>query len=219
MTNLRYTNTKNDENHPLMIHRLAAMILAGGKSRRFGDPKVLQFFRNQPFLLRISDALLATGLKKIYLVLGYKAKKFQKHLPVVEPLEIVVNPGYEAGQFSSIQAGIRSVGRETPGVVSCLIDQPHLLPYTYRVMIMNACSHPEKIIIPTYHSRGGHPVYIPRALFPEIDSAPAIASLRDILDNHRDQILRVEINDAGILEDIDTKKDLHRLEKWYQQRD
>lgn len=205
------------EDHPLIIHRLAAIILAGGKSRRFGEPKVLQFFRNQPFLMRITNALSATGLKKIYLVLGYKAKKFRTHLPAAEPLEIVVNPEYEAGQFSSIQAGIRAVDRETPGVVSCLVDQPHLLPYTYRVVIMNACSHPENIIIPTFHSRGGHPVYIPRTLFPEIDAAPSSANLRDIFNNYRDTILRVEINDAGILEDIDTKKDLHRLEKWYQQ--
>ncbi len=199
----------------LIIHQLAAIILAGGKSRRFGAPKVLQYFNNRPFLTRIVDGLYTTGLENVLLVLGYKADTFRKKLPVTRPIEIITNPNYQEGQFSSLQAGIQSLGTETPGVVSCLIDQPHLLPFTYHVVTMNACAYPEQIIIPTYNGRGGHPVYLPRYLFRQILSAASTTTLRDVFDKNRSNIMRVEINDPGIPEDIDTRRDLSRIEELY----
>ncbi|HKJ66523.1 MAG TPA: nucleotidyltransferase family protein [bacterium] len=204
-----------DTNKKLILHQMSAMILAGGESRRFGAPKVLQSFCDKPFLTRIVDALTASELRQVYLVLGYKAETFRRKLPETGPLYIVKNPEYKYGQFSSIQAGIKALDNETLGVLSCLIDQPHILPYTYHAVIMSACSAPNKIIIPTYQSRGGHPVYIPSTLFPEIVSSPPSWTLRDIFDDNSEEILRVEINDPGLTEDIDTKKDLRRIEVMY----
>lgn len=207
------TRTNNDNEHKLLLHQLSAIILAGGKSSRYGSPKVLQSFREEPFLARIVNALTENELKDIYLVLGYKARKYKRMLSVPNSLEVIRNRNFKHGQFSSIQAGIRVLAKETPGVILCLIDQPHILPYTYHAVIMHACSYPGKIIIPTYQNRGGHPIYIPRDLFSDILGAASSQSLRDILTTHKDLIHRVEINDPGLTEDIDTREDLRRIEK------
>ncbi len=208
-------NCLHESNRKLILHQMSAMILAGGESRRFGAPKVLQSFCDAPFLSRIVDALVASGLQQIHLVLGHKAEKFRRKLPATKPLHIVKNRDYKYGQFSSIQTGVKALDDQTLGVLSCLIDQPHILPYTYHAVIMNACSSPKNIIIPTYESRGGHPVYIPRALFSEIIASPPSSTLREIFDTHSDKILRVEINDPGLIEDIDTRNDLRRIETLY----
>jgi len=205
----------SERGHKLLLHQLAAVILAGGKSSRFGAPKVLQSFRDEPFLSRIINALSESELNNIYLILGHKARKYRRQLPVTDSLEIIRNRKYKRGQFSSIQAGIRALGKNTPGVILCLIDQPHILPYTYHAVIMHACSYPESIIVPTYEDRGGHPVYLPRCLYQDILKAKPSATLRNILMEHQNSIRRVEINDPGLTQDIDTKEDLYRIEKLY----
>ena len=188
------------------------MILAAGKSQRFGAPKVLQQFDGKPFLTRVLDSLLKTGIRENYLILGFNAKKMIPLLPEIENLNIVINKNFENGQFSSLQTGVSNFKAIYCGLLICLIDQPHIKSETFQNIGRKVVSNPEKIIIPVYNNRGGHPVFVPGSLFPEIVKNSSEKSLRDVFSNHQDLILRIDIKDPGILEDIDTPADLNRLE-------
>ena len=156
--------------------------------------------------------MLKTGIRENYLILGFNAKKMIPQLPGIENLNIVINNNFENGQFSSLQAGISNFKAKYCGLLICLIDQPHIKFETFQNIVRKVMSHPEKIIIPVYNNRGGHPVFIPGSLFTEIVKKSAKKSLREVFSNHHDLILRMEVKDPGILEDIDTPADLSRLE-------
>lgn len=193
---------------------LGALILAGGKSERFGAPKVLQSFRGELFLVRIVNALVEAGSKKIFLVLGPQAQQHCARLPQFNSVTVVCNENYHYGQFSSVQAGVRASGEDpVSGILLCLIDQPQIRPETFSTLVQAARQNPQHILIPSYQNRNGHPIYLPRWLFPTILAAPITANLRQILSCHVEAMIKVPVADAGILADIDTPADLDRLEK------
>ena len=191
---------------------IASVILAAGKSERFGAPKVLQHFNGKPFLAGILDTLRKSGIRENYLILGFNAEKMIASLPEIEDLHLVINKNFEDGQFSSLQTGISNCKKKYFGLLICLIDQPHLKSETFRNIVKKVWSNSEKIIIPVFNNRGGHPVYIPESIFPEIVKNSSKKSLREVFSNHQDLILRIAVEDPGILEDIDTPADLNRLE-------
>lgn len=192
----------------------AALILAAGKSERFGAPKVLQSFRGELFVARIVNALTRAGSEKIFLVLGHQAELYRARLSERISVTFVVNENYQFGQFSSVQAGVRAIGND-PGTSTllCLIDQPHLQPETFSAIFQASLLNPQQIIFPTYQNRNGHPIYIPHWLFPNILAAPLTSNLRLILASHAEKVTLIPVPDAGILQDIDTPSDLERLEK------
>jgi CTP:molybdopterin cytidylyltransferase MocA len=191
---------------------MVALILAGGKSQRFGSPKVLARFNGIPFLRLMRQNLQQAGMENIVLVLGHRAGQILPVLPDRGTFKIVVNADYEQGQFSSLRRGIQALGKTNEAVLMCLIDQPHITPGTYRTLLEAHRENPQAIIIPTFRERGGHPVVLPAALFPSVLAAPQTATLRDILREHSEMLLRLSVDDAGILDDIDTPEDLKRLE-------
>jgi CTP:molybdopterin cytidylyltransferase MocA len=192
---------------------ISALILAAGKSERFGAPKVLQSFKNVPFLVRIVDSLRQAGIQSIYLVLGFESEKMVKKLPEIEKINIVINENYEFGQFSSLQTGIRKLPSDISGCLVCLIDQPHLRSETVKQIVNEVNAHPNRIIIPTFKHHGGHPVYIPKSLLSEIRETAISESLRHVFLNNLHFIHRFEVDDPLIVEDVDTPGDLKKIEK------
>ncbi|MCF7804748.1 MAG: nucleotidyltransferase family protein [Candidatus Marinimicrobia bacterium] len=200
-----------------MPNNIAGIILAAGKSSRFGAPKVLQSFLGTPFVTCISSALQSAGIRDIWLVLGHEFDQLSPKIPSKNSFEIIENPDYEQGQFSSLQTGIRSLPADVAGSVMCLVDHPHINAGTYRTVVTAARQDSKSIVIPTYEDRGGHPVHIPEILFEDIVEAdPAKVTLRDIFDCYRDKIIRVPVDEPGIRWDIDTPEDLHRIEAEYE---
>jgi molybdenum cofactor cytidylyltransferase len=191
---------------------VAAIILAGGKSERLGAPKVLQKFKGIPFFKRIVYSLRKAGIENIIMVLGHKADILLPHVQKEKNFSVIINEKYEEGQFSSLKAGIQTLDFSITGVLICLIDQPHLEPAVYSSILKHARGSSKKILIPTYQGQGGHPIYIPSWIFSEIISKPATITLRELIYHFTQEIVRIELNEQGILEDIDTMEDLIRLE-------
>ncbi|HDL18627.1 MAG TPA: nucleotidyltransferase family protein [Bacteroidetes bacterium] len=191
--------------------QIPAIILAAGKSERFGAPKVLQTFAGQPFLLRIVKSLRSAGIDTILLILGHNAEKIISALPEAGQINILMNKQYEMGQFSSLQLGIANLPPDSSGCLLCLIDQPFLRSDTVGQLRQTGENERDKIIIPIHQNRGGHPVYLPRNLFEPITGESSSHSLRDVLQKNQNLIIRRKVADPLIVEDIDTVADLKRL--------
>ncbi|MBD3225297.1 MAG: NTP transferase domain-containing protein [Caldithrix sp.] len=192
---------------------IAAVILAAGRSSRFGKPKVLQSFKGQPFLTRISQPLNTLDLNPIILVLGYKARWLQQALPQSHISQIIINEQFDYGQFSSLQSAVRIMPEPISGLLVCLIDQPHLHPSTYERIVHKARHQPECIIIPKYQQKKGHPVYLPKVLMDDILKAPPESRLDTMIKKRQNVMRLIEVDDPGILQDIDTPSDLQRIEQ------
>lgn len=191
---------------------IAAVILAGGKSERLGAPKLLLKFKGTPFFKCITSSLRRAGIENIIIVLGHQADILLPQVQKEENLTVVINEKYEEGQFSTLKAGIQALDFPVTGVLICLIDQPHFEPSVYSSILKHAQDSSKKILIPTYKSRGGHPIYIPSWIFPEIIAQPATITMRELIYRCPQEIVRLKLDKPGILEDIDTMEDLIRLE-------
>src|SRR5437879_8487841 len=103
---------------------LAAVILAAGESRRMGSPKALLPHQGRPFLQHLIDVTRHPRIGFTRVVLGANAEEIREQL-TLDPTTVVVNPQWEQGQLSSLQAALRSLPTgTTDGILLCLVDHP-----------------------------------------------------------------------------------------------
>ncbi len=183
----------------------AGLILAAGESRRMGSPKPLLPFRGATFL----DGLIAAlsgRCDPVIVVLG--AASEQVRASTRGRAEFVVNGDYRTGQTSSMLCGLRAVPPDAEGVIFTLVDHPAV--ETSTIDALAAAPHP-LIRIPRFRGERGHPIWISRVLFPELLAVPVDGAARDVIRAHRAETEFVDVDDAGVVADIDDPQAYRQL--------
>jgi CTP:molybdopterin cytidylyltransferase MocA len=175
----------------------AGLILAAGESRRMGSPKALLQYRGETFLDRLIG-LFAERCSVVVVVLGAGAAEIQGRIS--RPAVVVTNHDYTLGQTSSMQCGLRSVG-DAPGVLFTLVDHPAVQPRTIDALIEGDSG--ALVRVPRYGERRGHPIWFSAALIPEFLAVPAGGAARDVVRAHAAETQFIDVDDPGILADID----------------
>ena len=153
------------------------------------------------------------GLKEIILVLGSCAESIRRQLSdwLVTSMRIVTNEAYEQGMASSLRAGISGVSQRADAALIVLADQPFVRAETLARIVEEYHRSRAQIVIPTYRGSRGNPVLLDRSVFQELMALEGDIGCRAIFGNHPDNIVKVEVEDSGILLDIDNKQDYERL--------
>ena len=186
--------------------RMAAVILAAGQGKRFGGPKALARLRGETFLgIIIRD--LRTIADDIVVVGGSEYEKIESECARLG-VRAVLNPDWPMGQFTSLKVGLSAFSNECPGYFIILVDHPLVQPETYRMLKSNYLQNPNRIIVPIWGGKRGHPLIIPDFLKRQIIVSSGDTNLREILKNNNHQTLEVPVEDPGILKDIDTIQDM-----------
>lgn len=175
----------------------AGLILAAGESRRMGSPKALLRYRGATFLDALCG-LLGERCRPVVVVLGASADKIRAGC--AGPATFVVNADYQRGQTSSMQCGLRAVPPDAEGVLFTLVDHPAVTPETIGSLL--AAPFP-LLRVPRYQGRRGHPVWFSRELIPEFLALGDGGAARDVVHRHDAQTEFLELDDAGIVADID----------------
>jgi CTP:molybdopterin cytidylyltransferase MocA len=182
------------------------MILAAGESRRMGSPKALLDYEGASFLDTLIG-LAAPRCSPVIVVLGAAADEIRA--AARRPAVFVVNPEWRGGQITSMQCGLRAVPPEASGVLFTLVDHPAVSPATIDALVG---SHPGKLLrVPRYGGRRGHPIWFSRELIPEFLELPAGGAARDVVRRHAAETGFVDLDDAGIVADIDDRADYAAL--------
>ena len=167
-----------------------------------GRPKALLPIEGQTFLGRLIT-LYSTCCEPVVVVLGHQAAEIRAGIGA--PVEWVVNPQPELGQFSSLQTGLRAV----PAGVDCLF-QPIDYPAVKAATVELLAGTEGTLVIPRFEGKRGHPVRISPAIIAELLSLPAGGQARDVIRAHYAEALFVDVADAGVVTDIDTPEDFAR---------
>jgi len=180
---------------------ISAIILAAGKSVRMGQQKMLMPWGNTTVLGKVIDTLQSAGIEDIVLVTN---SKIAPQVTIYE-LQVTFNDGNE--MLTSIQLGLQAQKPSAEATLICLGDQPQVEERSVRNVSDAFRQNKSSIIVPSYQMRRGHPWLVARELWDEVLQMRAPESMRDFLNNHKDDIFYVEIDTPSILLDLDTPAD------------
>ena len=188
-----------------------AIILAAGASSRMGRPKALLRDGDRTFAARIIETLESGGITRAAIVLrpGVTIPDLS-HGRRSGFVTVVINSEPDAGQLSSLLVGLNEIDR--PGVDAALVtlvDIPLLTAATVRALVQRAAEPGAAILRATYHGRHGHPVIFRRETFAALRAADPAVGAKAVFAGLA--VEDVEVEDAGIVEDIDTPADYTRV--------
>jgi molybdenum cofactor cytidylyltransferase len=188
--------------------RAVAIVTAAGSAERFGGKKLLTPIDGEPLLDRTIRALLEGGASEVIVVVGRDARTdLERDVnslldPRVRPIE---NPDPSRGMFSSVQEGAAQAQGDLLLVMPG--DMPFVSPTTIGAVIAKFAERPA-IVSPRYRGKRGHPVALPGSLRDEIVAAPVSWTLHDVIKRHTDMRVDLDIDDRGVVRDVDTPSDL-----------
>jgi CTP:molybdopterin cytidylyltransferase MocA len=166
-----------------------------------GSPKALLRYHGQTFLDTLIS-LFAPLCSPVIVVLGANADEIRNGLSfdAAPHATFVINPDYLTGQTSSMQCGLRAVPADAEGVLFTLADHPAVAASTIDAL----AAQPRPLIrVPRFEGRRGHPVWFSRALIAEFLALPAHGAARDVVYSHVDETEYLDVDDPGIVADID----------------
>ncbi|HEX8984859.1 MAG TPA: nucleotidyltransferase family protein [Bryobacteraceae bacterium] len=185
---------------------LAAIILSGGASTRMGSPKALLRAPGggETFLDRLIGVLGAHA-SPVIVVLGHEAERIRAGSARAPGALFVTNARYREGQLSSLQCGLAAVPRETVGFLFTPVDIPLVRSGTVEALAMAFEREAGRalVAVPRCEGRRGHPVCCARELIPEFLALPPEGQARDVIHRHASRTCYVDVDDPGVLRDID----------------
>ena len=192
--------------------RVSAMVLAAGLSSRMGAVKALVSISGRPLLERVLSTVRESRADEIVVVLGHSAELIQQSIPL-DDARVVINESYREGMASSLQVGLSNVSPNAEAAVIVLGDQPFLKPQTINRLIDEYRNNKPEIVIPMYHGFRGNPVLLDRSVFADVAGLSGDMGCRAIFGTHTSGTVKVAVEDAGVLVDLDTKEDVERIDE------
>jgi len=144
--------------------RIAGIILAGGGSRRFGRPKLLEILDGEVLIRRAVQAAKDAGLDPIVVVLGADGPAVRDALDQLA-VQITNNPDWAKGQSSSVRAGLKMLAPNVDGAVFLLADMPLVDADLVSTLVETHRKSLQPIVAPWTGERWGNPVLFDRTTF------------------------------------------------------
>lgn len=192
------------------------IILAGGKSERFGSPKGLASVDGRSILSAHINSFVGNG-SKVVIVIGHITTPYVKEIELLarklqqtETVAInwVVNPCPENGPFSSLQTGLAEIGDFGAAGVFVLPVDTGVVPTELFTAIAAASDSGRLSVIPEFQGRGGHPVFLGAAMVkPIFDVDPVAGDGRldvQLRQQKKGMVVRLPVAWSGILENRNT---------------
>lgn len=142
-------------------------------------------------------------MRPVVAVLGAQDEAVRSGIQRAAAVTAVHNPDYSQGQLSSMQCGLHAVPADADGVLFTLVDHPALAVDTIDKLVDLPGRAPLRI--PRFNGRRGHPIWFSNSLIADFLALPAGAAARDVVTRHEREIAYIDVDDAGILADVDDR--------------
>jgi molybdenum cofactor cytidylyltransferase len=193
----------------------AALVLSGGESSRFGgSPKALLPVGDRSGVRRIAEISLDAGFDPVVVVVGPHRSPIAHDLRGLS-VEVVDSPEWYLGRTASVQAGLRAIP-DDHDLLFWPVDHPFVSSGTVGALCRARDSDLLAVwFIPTHGGHGGHPVLWRSAVRPDLLDLRPDAPVRSLLPEFGPQVVRIPVEDPGVVANIDTP-DAYRtaLEAW-----
>ncbi|HYD65256.1 molybdopterin-binding/glycosyltransferase family 2 protein [Azospirillum sp.] len=185
--------------------RIAALVLAAGRSTRMGGPnKLLADLDGRALVARTVDAALASRARPVIVVTGHQRDEVAAAL-AGRPVQFVHNPDFAEGLSTSLRAGLAAVPADADGALVCLGDMPEVSGAVIDRLI--AAYNPVEgraICVPVAGGKRGNPVLWDRGFFADMAAVAGDTGAKHLIGANPDQVAEVPVDDEAVLRDVDT---------------
>ena len=192
--------------------RIAAVILAAGRSTRMGGPnKLLAEIGGRPLVRIAAEQALASRARPVIVVTGHQRDKVEAALEGLD-VQRVHNPSFAEGLSTSVKAGLAAVPDDVDGAIVCLGDMPQVSAPLIDKLI--AVFDPERgalVVVPTIDGKRGNPVVWARRFFHELMALDGDIGARHLIARYPEAVSEVPLTDIAALVDVDTPEALVRV--------
>lgn len=189
------------------------VVLAAGGSTRMGHPKALTRLGPERALERIVRLSEEAGFARPVVVLGEAAEEVRAALPGLEGrVEWLVNETPENGRTGSLKRGLARVASDA--VLMWPVDHPLVRLDTLQRLAASEAA----LAVPVHGGRSGHPVRLAGQALQEAAALGDDEPLRVVFERMRDEVERLEVDDPGVRENLDTTADVARALERLQDR-
>ena len=198
-----------EERTPQIGRRVAALVLAAGRSTRMGAVnKMLAEIGGKPLVRIAAEQAVASHAHPVIVVTGHEREKVEAALNGL-PVRFVHNADYAEGLGTSLKAGIAAVPEEADAAVVCLGDMPQVDAALINRLI--AAFDPERgalVVVPSIDGRRGNPVVWSRRFFHDLMAIQGDVGARHLIGNYAEVVVEVPVAGEAALTDVDTPESL-----------
>jgi molybdenum cofactor cytidylyltransferase len=202
-------NSKAKDQSHKTLGKVAAILLAAGRSERMGAFKPLLPFGKKTVIEACIDYLQEGGIEPIVVVLGYRPDEVREQLKT-SSLSFAVNPDPRSEMSASIACGVLQLPETTPATLIALVDHP-AIPASVVLTLRMEWEKGARFVVPTWEKRGGHPVLVDLSLRRELLNLDPARGLKGLFDRHHAEVRRVPVESPYIARDMDTWDDYRAL--------
>jgi molybdenum cofactor cytidylyltransferase len=177
-----------------------------------GQPKQLLPIGRHTIIEQVVTTLLDSPVDEVVVVTGCEQARVSAVLAAY-PVRCVFNPDFAAGEMiSSVQVGLHALGTDVTAALLAVGDQPQIERRIVEQVLAAWRTGPaERIVIPSYQMRRGHPICLPRNVWPAVWALGWQDSLRSLWRDYAGRIEHIVVDTPSILGDLDTPNDYCQL--------
>lgn len=190
---------------------IAGILLAAGRSERFGSDKRLREINGRPLIYYSLRACIESTLRSIFVVVETSrtqtANLVENLFPRNPKIRVIENPLAIRGQMSSVKAGLRALPPDVNGAMIVLADMPLITPELID-RLTRVFDERGTVVVPESGGTQYHPRILPRSLFPQFLALDDSEKGTGVLGALGDQITTVRVPDRNLFRDVDKPGDL-----------
>jgi molybdenum cofactor cytidylyltransferase len=192
------------------VAETAVVVLAAGRGERLGGQAkaALRLPDRRSFVAAVVAAARSGGAGRVVVVAAAPYLDATRAAADAAGVDaVVVNDAPERGMASSFARGLEVVA-ECDAVLCWPVDHPTVRAQT----VTDVLAVPAPVVVPVFAGRGGHPTLFRREVFAACRAAVhAPDGLRAVLRQVGDRVVRLAVDDPGVIRDIDTLDDWAEL--------
>jgi molybdenum cofactor cytidylyltransferase len=186
---------------------IIGLLLAAGSSQRFGSNKLLyRLDDGQPMAVTAATSL-RSACDRLIAVVHPEAETL---VPLLRDAGCEIIPAADAaqGMGASLAAGVQATANANGWIVA-LADMPFINSGSHQ-RVRDCLQAGASLVATQYQERRGHPVGFSKAWFAPLVALTGDQGGRAILENNAHRLTLCEVDDPGVLRDIDQVSDLNK---------
>ena len=180
-----------------------AVIAAAGKPSAMEEFRPMMRISGTTMIQREIDTLRQAGVDIVVVVTGYEGERLERHL-AHRGVICLRNESYEKGEMlDSVKLGLNYLAGKCSEVLFLPADAPLFSARTLEAVLAGQ----GQAVVPACAGKSGHPVLLREKIFRQILDYTGGRGLRGALEAAGTAVEQVEVEDPGVLLEVDNRED------------